>query len=108
MPDYRRNRVPGDTYFLTVMRGRRSDSLVVEIAALRGAGRAGAASVSFRCLARVAGPYALPMDAADGRRGFFRAHARNQAGICPTDRTQAGADNRDVAVTGKRHLAEAI
>jgi putative transposase len=40
MPDYRRNRVPGATYFFTVnLRDRRSDLLVVEIAALRDAVR---------------------------------------------------------------------
>jgi hypothetical protein len=40
MPDYRRNRVPGGTYFLTTnLRDRRSDLLVVEIAALRDAVR---------------------------------------------------------------------
>jgi putative transposase len=41
MPDYRRNRVPGGTYLFTVnLRDRRSDLLVVEIAALRDAVRA--------------------------------------------------------------------
>jgi putative transposase len=40
MPDYRRNRVPGGTYFLTTnLRDRRSDLLVLEIAALRDAVR---------------------------------------------------------------------
>ena len=40
MPDYRRNRVPGATYvFTTNLRDRRSDLLVVEIAALRDAVR---------------------------------------------------------------------
>jgi putative transposase len=40
MPDYRRNRVPGATYFLTVnLRDRRSNLLVTEIAALRDAVR---------------------------------------------------------------------
>jgi putative transposase len=38
MPDYRRNRVPGGTYFFTVnLRDRRSDLLVAEIDALRAA-----------------------------------------------------------------------
>jgi len=36
MPDYRRNRVPGATYFFTVnLRDRRSDVLVAEIETLR-------------------------------------------------------------------------
>jgi putative transposase len=41
MPDYRRNRVPGTTYFFTVnLRERRSNLQVVEIAALRDTVRA--------------------------------------------------------------------
>jgi len=40
MPDYRRHRVPGGTYFFTInLRDRRSDLLVIEIAALRDAVR---------------------------------------------------------------------
>ena len=36
MPDYRRNRVPGGTYFFIVnLRDRRSDLLVTRIEALR-------------------------------------------------------------------------
>lgn len=38
MPDYRRNRVPGGTYFFTVnLLDRRTDLLVRHIDALRGA-----------------------------------------------------------------------
>ena len=41
MPDYRRNRVPGGTYFFTVnLLDRRSDLLVTHIGALRAAVRA--------------------------------------------------------------------
>ena len=41
MPDYRRNRVPGGTYFFTVnLRDRRSDLLITEIDSLRRAVRA--------------------------------------------------------------------
>jgi len=41
MPNYRRNRVPGGTYFFTVnLRDRSSDLLVAEIEALRGSVRA--------------------------------------------------------------------
>ncbi|MBV9586247.1 MAG: transposase, partial [Alphaproteobacteria bacterium] len=40
MPDYRRNRIPGATYFFTVnLRDRRSDLLVKNIEALRDAVR---------------------------------------------------------------------
>jgi putative transposase len=40
MPDYRRNRVPGATYFFTVnLRNRRSALLVTHVDALRGAVR---------------------------------------------------------------------
>jgi putative transposase len=40
MPDYRRNRVPGGTFFFTVnLLDRRSDLLVIQIDALRGAVR---------------------------------------------------------------------
>ena len=40
MPDYRRNRVPGGTYFFTVnLRDRRADHLVTHIEALRNAVR---------------------------------------------------------------------
>jgi len=41
MPDYRRNRVPGGTYFFTVnLANRRADLLVREVETLRGAVRA--------------------------------------------------------------------
>ena len=40
MPDYRRNRIPGATYFFTVnLRDRRSALLVTHVDALRGAVR---------------------------------------------------------------------
>ena len=48
MPDYRRNRVPGGTYFFTVnLRSRRSRLLVTEIDALRAAVRAARARQPF-------------------------------------------------------------
>ncbi len=48
MPDYRRNRVPGGTYFFTVnLADRNSDLLVAEIAALRVAVRQVRASRPF-------------------------------------------------------------
>jgi hypothetical protein len=42
------------------------------------------------------------------RGRFFRAHARHQGGLYPTDCTASGTDDRDFAATGKRHLAAAI
>jgi putative transposase len=49
MPDYRRNRVPGGTFFFTVnLRDRRSDLLVAQIDLLRGAVRRVRARASFR------------------------------------------------------------
>jgi putative transposase len=48
MPDYRRNRVPGGTYFFTVtLRDRSSDLLVTQIDALRAAVRRTAAKSPF-------------------------------------------------------------
>ena len=49
MPDYRRNRVPGGTYFFTVnLRNRRSGLLVAAIDTLRTAVRETRARQSFR------------------------------------------------------------
>jgi putative transposase len=51
MPNYRRNRISGATYFFTVnLLDRRSDLLVVQIDALRDAAR----KVRTRCLGRLA------------------------------------------------------
>ncbi len=48
MPDYRRNRVPGGTYFFTVnLLDRKSDLLVTHIDALRDAARGVRARASF-------------------------------------------------------------
>jgi putative transposase len=48
MPDYRRNRVPGGTYFFTVnLLDRSSDLLVTEVEALRAAVRAARAHAPF-------------------------------------------------------------
>ncbi len=49
-----------------------------------------------------------PVDLARGRRRYFRAYARNQGRLYPTDCTARGTDDRDFAATGKRHLAAAI
>jgi putative transposase len=49
MPDYRRNRIPGATYFFTVnLRHRRSDLLITHIDALRDAIRQVRARAFFR------------------------------------------------------------
>ncbi len=111
MPDYRRNRVPGGTYFFTInLRDRRSDLLVVEIAALRDAVRTELARRPFHIDAWVVLPdhmhcqWTLP----EGDADFFRAYARHQGGLYPTDCTANRTDDRDFAATGKRHLAAAI
>ncbi len=110
MPDYRRNRLPGGTYFFTVnLRDRRSDLLVVEIAALRDALRTEPARRPFHIDAWVVLPdhmhcqWTLPEGDADfsGRMrdikaGFtLRLHGRRngRSGLCGN---------------GKRHLAAAI
>jgi putative transposase len=49
MPDYRRNRIPGATYFFTVnLRDRRSGLLVAQIDALREAVREIRRQMPFR------------------------------------------------------------
>ncbi len=48
MPDYRRNRVPGGTFFFTVnLHDRRANLLVTQIGALRQAGRQARARAPF-------------------------------------------------------------
>jgi putative transposase len=72
MPDYRRNRVPGGTYFFTVnLANRRSDLLVREIETLRAAIRAVRVATPFHIDAWVILPdhmhciWTLPEDDAD-------------------------------------------
>ena len=72
MPDYRRNRVPGGTYFFTVnLRARQSDLLVTRIDALRSAVRRVRALTPFHIDAWVVLPehmhciWTLPEDDAD-------------------------------------------
>jgi len=72
MPDYRRNRVPGGTFFLTVnLRDRRSDLLVTQIDLLRDAVRRVRARAPFRIDAWVVLPdhlhclWTLPQGDAD-------------------------------------------
>jgi putative transposase len=55
MPNYRRNRISGATYFFTVnLLDRHSDLLVLQIDARRGAQGALAIPVPHRCLGRLA------------------------------------------------------
>ena len=72
MPDYRRNRVPGGTFFFTVnLLDRRSDLLVTQIDLLRDAVRRVRARAPFRFDARVVLPdhmhclWTLPQGDAD-------------------------------------------
>lgn len=74
MPDYRRYRVPGGTYFFTVnLLERRLDTLVRHVAELREAVRKTKRERPFhlcpwvyRCLGNTARPYALCLDVATG------------------------------------------
>jgi putative transposase len=80
MPDYRRNRVPGGTFFFTVnLFDRRSNLLVAQIDAVRDAVRQvrARAPFSYRCLGRPSRPHALSVDVT-GRRCRF---SRSLAGI---------------------------
>ena len=103
MPDDRRNRVPGGTYFFTVnLRDRRSDLLVVEIAALRDAVRTELARRPFHIDAWVVLPdhmhcqWTLPEGDADfsGRMreikaGFTRRIARQSEHTIKDERDYA-------------------
>jgi hypothetical protein len=89
MPDYRRNRVPGGTYFFTVnLLDRRSDLLVKRIDILRDAVRRTRTRAPFHIDAWAVLPdhmprsHALSVDIAPRRRRFPRAVARNQNRLC--------------------------
>jgi REP element-mobilizing transposase RayT len=84
MPDYRRNRVPGGTFFFTVnLRDPRSDLLVTQIDIMRNAVRRVRARTPFRIDAWVVLPdhmhclWTLPQGDAD-----FPGRWRNQNRIC--------------------------
>ena len=83
MPDYRRNRVPGGTFFFTVnLFDRRSNLLVARIDALRDAVRqVRPRTFSHRRLGRPSRPYALPVDLTGTRCRLPRSLARDQDGI---------------------------
>jgi hypothetical protein len=83
--DYRRNRVPGGTFFFTVnLHDPRSDLLVTQIDILRDAVRRLRVRTPFR-IDRLGCPprsYALPLDLATRRCRLPRSVARNQNRIC--------------------------
>jgi putative transposase len=86
MPNYRRNRISGATYFFTVnLLDRRSDLLVVQIDALRDAVRKVRTRSPFRIDAWVVLPEHEHMHclwtALRRRRGFPRPLAKYQDGI---------------------------
>ena len=62
MPDYRRYRVPGGTYFFTInLLERRADLLLRHIEPLGGNKvHASGSTVSYRCLGRASRSHALP------------------------------------------------
>jgi putative transposase len=83
MPEYRRNRVPGGTYFFTVnLANRRSDLLVREIETLRAAIRAVRLATPFHIDAWVILPdhmhciWTLPEDDADFSRRWWDIKVR--------------------------------
>src|SRR3984893_13504931 len=84
MPDYRRNRIPGATYFFTVNLLERGCDLLGRshrCATRRGAQGAHTISVPSRRVGRLAGPHALPVDPSQGRLGFSPPLARYQDGL---------------------------
>jgi putative transposase len=83
MPEYRRNRVPGGSYFFTVnLANRRSDLLVREIETLRAAIRAARLATPFHIDAWVILPdhmhciWTLPEDDADFSRRWWDIKVR--------------------------------
>jgi hypothetical protein len=95
MPDYRRNRVRGGTYFFTVnLLYRRSNPLVTNIDALRDAVRRVRAARLFTSTSgRLPRPHALFVDAAARRFQFSGSVPSDQ------DRVREIAANRQAAIT---------
>ena len=84
MPDYRRNRVAGGTFFFTVnLLDRRSDLLVTQIQALRAAVLLVRRHAPFHIDAWVVlpAPYALPVDLTGRQCQLSRSLARDLDGI---------------------------
>ena len=117
MPDYRRSRVPGGSYFFTVnLCDRRSDLLIAESTPFAAPfePREGAASVSHRCVGRAAGPHALPVDAASGRcrlpgavadRSRPRSHDRSRIA---EDRRASLIRKREAGIWQRRYWEHTI
>lgn len=96
MPNYRRNRVPGGTYFFTVnLRDRRRDLLVTRIDALRGAVREVRRSLPFHIDAWVVLPdhthclWTLPAGDSDFPERWRRIKAGFSKALPETERPPA-------------------
>src|SRR5947208_1227164 len=108
MPDYRRNRVPGGTFFFTVnLLDRHSELLLTQIDALRDAVRQVRRRAPFR-IDRPSRAHALPVDLAASRCRLPRSVARDQDCFCKI------VARRQAAITGHgssrrtRYLAAAV
>jgi hypothetical protein len=111
MPDYRRNRVPGGTFFFPVnLLDRHSDLLVTPIDALRNAVSAGARPRRFphRRLGRASRPHALAVDPAGRRCRLSRSLARDQDRILEINAYQQTAVTRHGQPGRTRHPAAAV
>jgi REP element-mobilizing transposase RayT len=108
MPNYRRNRIPGATYFFTVnLRDRRSGLLVAQIDALREAVRAVRRQSPFHIDAWVVLPdhMHLPVDPSRGRQRLPRPLAKNQNRVLEiVARSRWGIANQ-TSQRRTRHLA---
>ena len=100
MPEYRRNRVAGGSYFFTVnLLDRRRGLLVERIEALRAAVRDVRRSAPFHVDAWVVLPehmhcvWTLP----EGDDDFFRPVATDQGGVCPWRERRRGGLGKPAA-----------
>ena len=100
MPDYRRNRVPGGTFFFTVnVLDRRSDLLVTQIPVLRDAVRqVRRHALPHRRLGRPSRPYALAVDLTGRRCRLPRSLARDQDGF---SKALPARESRSPAMTSR-------
>jgi putative transposase len=101
MPDYRRNRVPGGTYFFTVnLLDRRADLLTREIDRLRDAVRQSHAKMPFHIDAWVVLPehmhciWTLPDGDADFSRRWYMVKMLFSKSLPNTERRSASMANR--------------
>jgi hypothetical protein len=111
MPDYRRNRVPGGTFFFTVnLLDRRSNLLVARIDALRDAVRQVRARAPFHIDAWVVLPdhmhclWTLP----EGDAKFSQPVAGDQDRVCKIVARRRAAITGDDQPWRTRHLAAAV